>query len=312
MKPHFAWDEKYRPETVDACILPSNLKKMLKQFVAQGDIPNAIFVGGPGCGKTSAAIAVCAELGADYIKINSSLEGDKDKLRTDITQFASSMSSTDGRKYVILDEADHLTWQVQPALRTFIEDYAGNCGFILTANYANRIIEPLHSRCPPISFAIPKAELGLLCKQIIERLQFILDSEHIKYELGALVELILKYKPDWRRIINVVQRYAQAHGKVDKGILEENNSVTIKEVIPFLKAKNWAKLRVWAAENVGNDPVAIFRTFYDEAAEMFDPSFVDQLIRIINEYQYKAVVVRDQEINLASFLVEVMAEGKWK
>lgn len=312
MKPHFAWDEKYRPESIDACILPTNLKKMLKKFVEQGDIPNAIFVGSAGCGKTSAAIAMCAEIKADYIIINSSLEGDKDKLRTDITQFASSMSSTDGRKYVILDEADHLTWQVQPALRTFMEAYAGNCGFILTANYANRIIEPLHSRCPPISFAIPKAELGILCREVFSRLEFILKAEKVTYETGALVELILKHKPDWRRIINEVQRYAQTHGKVDKGILDETNSISIKEVVPFLKLKDFGKVRKWAAENVGNDPVSIFRTFYDETNAMFDTSFIPELIVGINEYQYKSTIVRDQEINLSAFLVWVMIEGKWK
>jgi DNA polymerase III delta prime subunit len=312
MTEEFLWMEKYRPKTIEDTILPEDLKKVFKQFVEQKNIPNLILAGPAGIGKTTVAKAMLEELGSNYIVVNGSLDRNIDTLRVTIQQFASSMSLVDGRKYVILDEADYLNPNsTQPALRNFMEEYASNCGFILTCNYKNKIITPLHSRCSVVDFRLDKAYKKDILTQFYKRLVNILKAENVPFDKNVLVEFIKRYSPDWRRIINELQRYS-ATGAIDSGILTSFQEISIKQLIDDMKDKNITNVRKWAAENTNNDQVSLFRKFYDTAAEYFTPVGVAQLILYIGKYQYQAAFVSDPEINIASFLTEVMVECEFK
>jgi len=308
MNKEFLWVEAYRPKTISETILPEDLKNTFQEFVNQGNIPNLLLSGSAGCGKTTVARAMLEELGCDYIVVNGSMYGNIDMLRTDIKQFASTMSLAGGRKYVILDEADYLNANsTQPALRNFMEEYSKNCGFILTCNFKNRIIEPLHSRCSVVDFKIKKSDLPQLASQMMKRLCHILENENIEYDKAVLAELIKKHYPDWRRCINELQRYS-ATGKIDSGLLANITEVTFKSLISFLKEKDFTNTRKWVAENIDSDSTAIFRTLYDTASMYISKNSVPNLVLILAKYQYQQAFVSDHEINLMACLTELMIE----
>ena len=312
MVDQFLWTEKYRPRTVADTILLADLKKTFQQFVDQKNVPNLLLAGGPGIGKTTVARAILEELGCDYIVINGSMNGNIDTLRNEIKDFASSMSFSGGRKYVILDEADYLNAQsTQPALRNFMEEYSSNCGFILTVNFKNRVIEPLQSRCSVVEFKISKSDKPVLAMEFMKRLSTILDKEGIPYEKGAIAEMIMKHFPDWRRVLNECQRYS-ATGKIDAGILTSFTDESFKSLIGFLKAKNFTEMRKWVVENSDIDPNTIMRKLYETASETVVSSSVPQMVLILADYGYKAAFVVDQEINLVACMTELMVEMTWK
>ena len=308
----FLWVEKYRPTNVDECILPTAIKDNLREFVAQGDIPNLILSGGPGVGKTTTAKALIEELGLTYMMVNGSEESGIDVLRTKIKNFASTVSLHGGRKYLILDEADYLNPQsTQPALRGFIEEFHKNCGFILTCNYKNRLIEPLQSRCSTIDFSVPKSEREQLAKQFFKRVMDILSKEDIKYEPKAVAEVINKFFPDWRKVLNELQRYSSS-GRIDAGILVDISEVNIKELMHFMKEKEFTNVRKWVVNNLDNDPTRLFRSIYNNLYNYMDGSSIPHVVVILGEYQYKAAFVADQEINTLACLTEIMARVKFK
>ena len=308
----FLWVEKYRPTNVDECILPTAIKDNLREFVAQGDIPNLILSGGPGVGKTTAAKALIEELGLTYMMVNGSEESGIDVLRTKIKNFASTVSLHGGRKYLILDEADYLNPQsTQPALRGFIEEFHKNCGFILTCNYKNRLIEPLQSRCSTIDFSVTKSEREQLAKQFFKRVMDILSKEDIKYEPKAVAEVINKFFPDWRKVLNELQRYSSS-GRIDAGILVDISEVNIKELMHFMKEKEFTNVRKWVVNNLDNDPTRLFRSIYNNLYNYMDGSSIPHVVVILGEYQYKAAFVADQEINTLACLTEIMARVKFK
>lgn len=308
----FLWVEKYRPKTIEETILPESLKHTFQQFVDQKNIPNLILSGPAGVGKTTVAKAMLEQLGCDYIVINGSMDRNIDTLRTTIQTFASSMSLIGGRKYVILDEADYLNSNsTQPALRNFMEEYSSNCGFILTCNFPNKIIPPLHSRCSLVDFKLTKKDFKDIAAQFYKRAVGILKENDIPFDKAVVGEFIKKYYPDWRRILNELQRYS-ATGQIDAGILTSLQEVSVKQLITNMKDKNLTAVRKWAAENSGNEQTAIFRKFYDTANEYFSPAGVAQMITIIGKYQYYAAFVADPEINLASCLTEIMIECDFK
>ena len=304
----YLWVEKYRPKRVVDTILPCDLKNTFQGFVDSGNIPNLTLAGNAGVGKTTVARAMLEELGCDYIIINGSMNGNIDTLRNEILQFASSVSLTGGRKYVILDEADYLNPNsTQPSLRNFIEEFSKNCGFILTCNYKNRIIPPLQSRALVIDFNIPKKEMAKLAAQFMKRVDIILKAENIEYDKHAVAAVIQKFFPDWRRVLNELQRYS-VNGKIDTGILTNFETVSVKEVLQYCKDKNLEGIRKWIHENSDSDTVTIFRTIYDNANDFFTKRSIPALILKISEYQYKAAFVADAEINLMAFFIEVTME----
>lgn len=306
------WVERYRPRTVAEAILPSELKKTFQQFVDQKNVPNLLLTGGPGVGKTTIARAMLEELGCDYIVINGSMNGNIDTLRNEIKDFASSMSFSGGRKYVIIDEADYLNAQsTQPALRNFMEEFSSNCGFILTCNFKNRIIEPLHSRCSVIEFKISKADKPVLAMEFMKRLENILNKEGVPYEKPAIAEMIMKHFPDWRRVLNECQRYS-ATGKIDAGILTSFTDDNFKTLIGYLKTKNFTEMRKWVVENSDIDPNVIMRKLYDTANEHLATSSIPPIVLLLADYGYKSSFVVDQEINLVACLTEIMVEAVWK
>ncbi len=308
----FLWVEKYRPNTIDECVLPSDIKENFQKVLKQGELQNMLLTGTAGTGKTTAAKALCNELGLDYLLINGSEESGIDTLRNKIKQFASSVSLQGGYKVVILDEADYLNPQsTQPALRGFIEEFSANCRFILTCNFKNRIIEPLHSRCTVIEFNIPKKEADRLASVMMARLMLILDDEGIKYENPVLAELIMKHMPDWRRVINELQRYSVS-GSIDSGILVQLSDVSMNNLISFLKEKNFKQMRKWVSDNMDSEPAAIYRKVYDNMNEYVEPQSIPQLVLILADYQYKNAFVADHELNTVACLTEVMAGVKFK
>lgn len=311
MLEEYLWVEKFRPKTVQDTILPEALKATFQEFVNQGNIPNLLLSGSAGCGKTTIARAMLEELGCDYIVINGSMNGNIDTLRNDIKSFASSVSLSGGRKYVILDEADYLNANsTQPALRNFMEEFSKNCGFILTCNFKNRIIEPLQSRCSVIDFKISKKEMPVLAMQFMKRVAGILDKQGIEYDKAVVAEVIKKHFPDWRRVLNELQRYS-ATGRIDSGMLSNLQEASFKSLIGFLKERDFTSMRKWVGENIDSDSVAIFRTLYDTASEYMDKNSVPQLVLILAKYQYQAAFVADHEINLVSCLTEIMIECKF-
>ena len=304
--------EKYRPATIDDCILPVSLKETFKDIVGSGECQNLLLSGGAGCGKTSVARALCNELDADSILINCSEDGNIDTLRTKIRTFASTVSISGNKKVVILDEFDYSNANsIQPALRGAIEEFADNCRFIITCNYKNRIISPIHSRCTNIEFSIPSEEKPTLAGLFMQRVKKILDKEAIPYEDKILAQLITKYFPDFRRVLNELQRYSVA-GIIDIGILSQIGEVQVKELAVAMKGKNFTEARKWVVSNLDNSQTELFRKIYDGLHDYVTSSSIPQAILILADYQHKAAFVADQEINLTACIVELMMECEFK
>ncbi len=306
------WVEKYRPSTIKDAILPFELKQTFQQFVDNKTCPNLLLSGSAGCGKTTIAKAMLEELGCTYMMINGSEESGIDVLRNKIKNFASTVSMDGNRKYVILDEADYLNPQsTQPALRGFIEEFSKNCGFILTCNFRNRIIEPLHSRCSTIEFRIPSEEKPQLAMDFMNRCEDILQKEEVKYDKKVVASLIQKFFPDWRRVLNELQRYSSG-GMIDAGILVNLSEDSIKELITFLKSKEFTNVRRWIVNNLDNDPSRIYRRIYDSLYDNLVPTTIPHAVVILADYSYKSAFVADQEINLLACMTELMSQVKFK
>ena len=311
MSDEFLFVEKYRPKTVAECNLPATLKAELQGMVDKGELPNLLFAGPAGCGKTTAALAMCNEVGADVLFINASLESGIDVLRSKIAQFASTVSLTDSKKVVILDEADYANPQsFQPALRGFIEEFSNNCRFILPCNFKHRIIEPLHSRCSVIDFKIQGKDKVEVAGQFFKRVIRILKDEGIEYDQKVVAELVQKHFPDFRRTLNELQRYSVS-GRIDSGILVNVSAESYKQLYKLLKEKNFSEVRKWVAINSDGDSARVFRELYDASSTIMEPSSVPQLVLILADYQYKSAFVADQEVNLMACVTEIMKECKF-
>ena len=307
----FLYVEKYRPKTIEECILPKGLKDTFQEIVYKGKIPNMMFTGSAGIGKTTVARALCNELGLDYMMINGSEDGNIDTLRGKIKQFASTVSLQGGQKVVILDEADYLNPQsTQPALRGFIEEFSSNCRFILTCNFKNRIIDPLHSRCSVYEFDYG-VQNASIAADFMKRLQWILDCEGIIYDNQVLSELIMKYIPDWRRVLNECQRYGMS-GHIDTGILVTLSETSIKGLMEDLKAKNFKKMRKWVTDNMDVESTKLFRMVYDNMVTYVTPNSIPQLVLILADYSYKDSFVADHELNVVACMTEIMSQIKFK
>lgn len=309
----FLWVEKYRPQTIDECVLPDALKKTFKEYIAQGELPTFLFSGTAGVGKTTVAKALCNEIGAEYIMVNGSEEGRSiDVLRTTIKGFATTVSLTDAKKIIIIDEADYMNAQsVQPALRSFIEEYSNNCRFIFTCNYKNKIIEPLHSRCAVIDFKIENKDKQQLAGTFFKRATQILKQEGIEFDPKVVAELVTKHFPDYRRMLNELQRYSVS-GKIDSGILLNMSEESYKDLVKNLKEKNYAEVRKWVGKNSDADTVALFRELYDTSATHLEAGSIPSLVLILADYQYKAAFVADHELNIMAALTEIMMQCKFK
>jgi DNA polymerase III delta prime subunit len=301
----YLWVEKWRPKTISDCILPAAQRKIFQEMISKGDIQNMLLCGSAGVGKTTVAKALCEEMELDYLFINASLENGIDVLRTKISQFASTVSFTGKTKVVILDEADYTNPQsFQPALRGFIEEFSKNCRFIFTCNFKNRIISPLHSRCSVIEFKIDKSEKPKIAAAFYRRLSDILSFEKIEFDSKSVAKIVEKYFPDYRRILNELQRYSVS-GKIDEGILVNMSEININELISSLKEKDWRKMRTWVVNNIDNDPASLFRKIYDNLLD--NVKQVPQFVLLLADYQYKSAFCADQEINLVACLTEIMA-----
>lgn len=311
-KSEFLWVEKYRPQTIDECVLTEDLKNTFNGIVKSGELHNMLLTGTAGTGKTTVAKALCNELGLDWMLINGSEESGIDVLRNKIKQFASTVSLTGGIKVIILDEADYLNAQsTQPALRGFIEEFSNNCRFILTCNFKNRLIEPLHSRCAVVEFNTSKKHLANLASKFMARLKHILDTEGITYNEKVIAELIIRHAPDWRRVIGECQRYGST-GEIPAAILIGNSDENVAEVITHLKSKDFKSMRAWVANNAALDTSAIFRKIYDVLNDHADANGVPSAVLILADYQYKAAFVADRELNMVACLTELMANVTWK
>ena len=306
----FLWVEKYRPDTILDCVLPDRLKSVFDDIVAQGEIPNMLLCGTAGTGKTTVAKALCRELGVDYILINGSDESGIDVLRTKIRDFASTVSFGGQTKVVILDEADYLNPNsTQPALRAFIEEFSANCRFIFTCNFKNRIIEPLHSRTTVIDFKLNKGEKQVMATKFMQRMKTILGREQIEFSDKVIAELLMKYFPDYRRVLNELQRYSRS-GVIDECILSNIAEVNMKGLYDALKEKDWRKMRMWVVNNIDNDPTGLYRKVYDGLVDKVKQ--VPHLVLLIADYQYKSAFVADQEINMTACLTDIMASCEFK
>lgn len=309
----FLWVEKYRPQKIDDCILPESLKKTFKDYTAQGELPHFLLCGTAGVGKTTVAKALCNEIGAEYVILNGSDTGGHiDTLRTTIKGFATSVSLTDAKKVIILDEADYLQANsTQPALRNYMEEFSANCRFIFTANYKNRIIEPIHSRCAVIEFKIDSKEKQEIAAAFYKRATAILKQEGIEFDRKVVAELVKKHFPDYRRILNELQRYSVS-GKIDSGILVNMSEDSFKGLVNLLKDKNFTEVRKWVGVNSDADTTALFRQLYDTATNTIEVNSIPQLVLILADYQYKAAFVADNELNIMAALTEVMSSCKFK
>ena len=310
----FIWVEKYRPTTIDECILPKGIKKTFQDFVERGEIPNMLLSGPPGIGKTTVAKALCNQLGSDYYVINGSDEGRfLDTVRNSAKNFASTVSLTSDSKHkvIIIDEADNTTSDVQLLLRASIEEFSKNCRFIFTCNYKNKIIDPLHSRCSVVDFSVNKKDKPTIAAQFFTRLNSILEEEKVEADKKVLAELINKHFPDWRRVLNECQRYAVS-GKIDSGILAAFSDVAVNDLIKNLKQKNFAEVRKWVVTNMDNDTSVLLRRIYDSLYDSLEHSSIPAAVLIIAKYQYQIAFVADQEINLLAALTEIMVECEFK
>ena len=314
MHNEFLWVEKYRPKTIEDCILPENIKKTFQDFLDKGEVPNLLLAGPAGCGKTTVAKALCNELGVDVYVINGSDEGRfLDTVRNTAKNFAStvSLSSTAKHKVIIIDEADNTTNDVQLLLRAFTEEFSGNCRFIFTCNFKNKIIEPLHSRCACIDFSSNSKIRPQLAAQFFKRLQEILGAESVEYDNKVLVELINKHFPDWRRVLNECQRYSSS-GKIDSGILATFSDVKVNDLLKYLKEKNFKEVRKWVVNNLDNDASVLLRRIYDSLYESLVPGSIPAAVLVIAKYQYQVAFVADQEINMLACLTELMVECEFR
>ena len=309
----FLWVAKYRPTKINECVLPSDLQEPFSDFVDQGKLPNLIFAGGPGTGKTTAAMALCEETQTDYLMVNGSDEGRNiDTVRTTLNQFCSAISMTGNRKAIIMDEADYMNPDsVQPALRGFIEKFGNNVSFIFTCNYPNRIIEPIHSRCAVIDFLIPSNEKPKIAENYLQLCEGILEKEGVEFDRKVLIQLIMKHFPDFRRVLNELQRYSSS-GKIDTGILSSLEELNVGELVESLKTKRFSDMRKWTNSNMDSDTTRIFRKLYDSLSSYLKPQSVPQAVLIIADYQYKSAFVADQEINMVACLTEIMVECAFK
>ena len=307
---HLLFTEKYRPKIIVDCILPERLKTPFQEYVNQSKIPNLLLSGGAGVGKTTVAKAMCEEIGADYMIINGSDDNGIDVVRYKIKNFASSMSLTGGRKVIIIDEADYLSPNAQAAFRNSIEEFAGNCSFIFTCNYKNKLIDPLHSRCAVIDFTLKNGEKAQMASAFFKRIQMILQSENIAYDDKVIAELIKKHFPDFRRVLNELQRYSQ-FGKIDTGILSQIVDAGITDIIKFIKEKDFGAIRKWVA-SADIDSATFFRKLYDSLYEVLKPQSIPQAVLILADYQYKGAFVADQELNTVACLTELMISVEFK
>lgn len=304
------WVEKYRPKVIAETILPTDLKKTFQTFVDQKMVPNLLLSGPPGIGKTTVAKAMLDELGVDYYIINGSLHGNIDVLRNEIMSYASTVSLTGGRKYVIIDEADYLSAATQAALRNFMEEFSRNCGFIMTCNFKDRILDALRSRCSVVEFKVTKGDKPMLAMEFMKRLDRILKAENVDSDKKVLAELIMLHFPDWRRVLNECQRYA-ATGKIDSGILKTFTDESLGMLVKYLKTKSFSEMRKWVTDSSDVDPTSIMRRLYDNAVDILKPSSIPSLVLILAEYQYKAAFVADTELNLVACLTQIMVEVEW-
>lgn len=307
----FLWVEKYRPKTIDECILPDHLKRVFKEHIKNGQIPNLILTGTPGVGKTTAAIAMAQEIDSDWILINGSVDNGIDVLRTTIMSFGSSVSLMGGRKIIIIDEADNLSADAQKGFRGVIEEFANNCTFIFTCNFPSRILHALPSRCPVIDFKLTGDDKARMASQFLKRVEEILTLENIKYDQKTLVALIMKFFPDYRRVLNELQIYA-INGNIDIGILAQLSSLHLDELIKHLKAKDFKSIRQWVGVNSHTDTNTLFRSIYDRAIEIVTPNSIPVIIVLLGKYQMQAAWVVDQEINTMAFLTELICEAEFK
>ena len=312
MREDFLWVEKYRPKTIKDTVLTPELKTLFQTFVDNKNVPNLLLTGSQGIGKTTVAKAMLEELGADYIVINGSDEGRLiDTLRNKIKNFASSVSLAGGRKYVILDEADYCNAEtVQPALRNFMEEFSKNCGFIMTCNFVNKIIQPLHSRCSVVEFKIANKDKPAMAKELYARILDILKTENISFDEKVIQEVLAKHFPDNRRILNELQRYS-ATGHIDSGILANLSETSIKELMQLLKDKEFTSVRKWVGKNVDGDVAPMFRKIYDTVTQYVKPTSIPQVVVTLADYQYKSAFVADQEVNFMAFLTELMVDTEW-
>jgi DNA polymerase III delta prime subunit len=308
---HLLWTEKYRPQTVEDCILPERLKVPFQEYVNQKQIPNLLLTGGAGVGKTTIAKAMCNEIGCDYMVINGSDESGIDVFRNKIKNYASSMSLAGGRKVIIIDEADYLNPNsTQPALRNAIEEFAGNCSFIFTCNFKNRIIDPLHSRCAVIDFGMKNGEKQKMAGAFFKRIQSILELEKVEYDDKVIAELVKKHFPDFRRVINELQRYSQL-GKIDVGILAQIGDLSLTQIVKHMKEKDFTAVRKWVA-TTEIDSTTLFRKLYDGLYDILKPASIPGVVLVLADYQYKQAFVADHEINIVACLTEIMANGEFK
>ena len=310
MDQHILWVEKYRPGKIEDCILPDGIKKTFQEYVNKREIPNLLLSGSAGVGKTTIAKALCEEIGCDYIIINGSDENGVDTIRVKIKSYASSMSLLGGRKVIIIDEADYLTTNAQAILRASIEEFSGNCSFIFTCNFKNRIIDPIHSRCTVVDFKINGSK-AKMASSFFKRVEWILEQENIPYEKEVVAAIITKYFPDNRRILNELQRYSVS-GSIDKGLLASVSDVQLTELINSLKVKDFASARKWVANNSDQDSSVLFRKIYDIMNDCMKPQSIPQTVLSISKYQYQAAFSADKEINFMAFLVELMVDVEWK
>ena len=312
MNKDILWVEKYRPQTIQDCILPNTIKDSLQEFVDKNHVPNLLLSGGAGIGKTTSAVALCKETNSDYIIINGSEESGIDLLRSKLDQYCSSVSMTGGRKVVIIDEADYLNpSSTQPAMRGFIERFSANCSFIFTCNFKNRIIEPIHSRCAVIDYKIAKKDSPVIASSFFKRICTILEGEGVKYNQQVLIELVNKYFPDFRRCLNELQRYSVS-GEIDSGILANISDQSIEDLMNLLKDKKFNDMRKWVAENLDNDSTKIFKKLYEALNTKVQENSIPQVVITLADYQYKSAFVADQELNMVACLTEVMADASFK